>query len=259
MTRRMNNSHILNNLVFPEGQDISPYDFIKKNVDAMEKSGLRKELVYAYIKTDFIITVKNHRNFTKEDKRDWHEAVEQYRKLIETGALKPSDSLIPFIKASKEVPNPRRSVEELEFLFDLRSFHPYVIESARIPFVNYDFPTCIFNTYKKLLVEVQSKSGNFSEDGTKLMASVFNSNSPMLQCSLARVSKDKGIQDGIMHLFMGSVLCIRNVFAHKDVHLTNVNDALEYLSFASFLFKILDVLEETKENMIVKESEKSKA
>jgi hypothetical protein len=46
-----------------------------------------------------------------------------------------------------------------------------------------------------------------------------------------------------MHLFMGSVLCVRNVFAHKEVYLTNVSDTLEYLSFASFLFKVLDALE----------------
>ena len=248
LERRVNNSHILDTLVFPEGQDTSPYEIMKNAVEAMERTDIRREMIYAYIKTDRLISSKNNKYCTKEEKKEWMDAVEQYRRLLETGALLPSDSLVPFIKASKEVPNPRRSAKELELLFDIRNFHQTVIESARGPFINYHFPACVFSAYKKLLVEIQNKSGNFGEDGTKLMISVFNSSNPILQCSLARATKDKGVQDGIMHLFMGSVLCVRNVFAHKDVYLTNVDDALEYLSFASFLFKILDALEEPKDN-----------
>ena len=50
-----------------------------------------------------------------------------------------------------------------------------------------------------------------------------------------------------MHLFMGAVLCVRNVFAHKDVYMTNVDHTLDYLSFSSFLFRILDVMERTED------------
>jgi len=71
---------------------------------------------------------------------------------------------------------------------------------------------------------------------------VFNPEDPILQSPLAAWTKDASIQQVIMHLFMGAVLCIRNVFAHKDVYLTDTDATLEYLSFASFLSKILDAM-----------------
>jgi uncharacterized protein (TIGR02391 family) len=122
-----------------------------------------------------------------------------------------------------------------------------VVEASRTQFINYDFPSSVLNAYKTLLVSVQQKSGNFGDDGIKLVTSVFNSKNPILRSTLARVTEDASIQDGIMYLFMGAVLCVRNVFAHKDIYLTDADDTLDYLSFSSFLFKILDVMERTKD------------
>ena len=194
-----------------------------------------------------MLSVANVKFASSEEKKEWIDAIKQYRKLVLSGALQPSDSLVPFIQDSKDVPNPRKSKSELEHLFDGRNFHKAVVETARNQFINNDFPSAVFNSYKKLLIKIQEKSGNFNDDGTPLVTSVFNPKNPVLQSSLARWTGDASIQEGIMHLFMGAVLSVRNVFAHKDVYLTNPNDTLEYLSFSSFLFKILDVMEVTED------------
>jgi len=211
-------------------------------VKLMEKANISKQFVYAYIKTRGLLLTEEKKKFASaKDKREWIEAVRQYDQLIESGALNPSDSLIPFIKASRKIPNPKKSKAELKRLFEARDFHKSIVEASRKQFLNYDFPGAIFSAHKKVLNNVKEKSGNMKEDGISLITSVFNPKNPILQIPLAMWTQDTSIQEGIMHLFMGAIFCIRNVFAHKDVYLTETDATLEYLSFASFLCKILDV------------------
>jgi hypothetical protein len=91
-----------------------------------------------------------------------------------------------------------------------------------------------------VLNQIKEKSGCIKEDGVGLITLVFNPRHPLLVTPLAIWAQDPSIQEGVLHLFMGAVLSIRNVFAHKDVYLTETDAALEYLSFASFLCKILE-------------------
>lgn len=249
LLRKLTNMHILENRVFPPRLDESVYDISKTIVDGMEQVGVEKRHIYAYIKTDgLLVTEDNIEKVSAEDMREWIEAIEEYEKLVNSGALQPSDSLVPFLRASKEIPNPRKSKTELEHLFDGRNFHKAIVEASRNQFIEYAFPDSVFNAYKRLLIDIQHKSGNFSDDGLNLITSVFSPKNPVLQSSLARWTKDASIQEGIMHLFMGAVLSVRNVFAHKDIYMTNVDDTLNYLSFANFLFKVLDVMEKTETN-----------
>jgi uncharacterized protein (TIGR02391 family) len=247
LLRQLTNRHILEDLLLPEFQDESQHDIFKRMVGYMEQAELEKRFIYAYIKTNgLLVTEDNIKKISVEDMREWIEAINEYEKLVSSGALQPSDSLVPFIQATKEVPNPRRSKTELKRLFDGRNFHKAVLEASRNQFIGCAFPDSVFNAYKKLLTDIQHKSGNFNDDGLNLITSVFNPKNPILQSTLARLTKDASIQEGIMHLFMGAVLSIRNVFAHKDIYMTDVDDTLHYLSFASFLFKILDVMEKTE-------------
>jgi uncharacterized protein (TIGR02391 family) len=244
LLRQLTNSHILENRLIPPAPDESQYDIFKRMVGYMEQAGFEKRHIYAYVKTNgMLVTEANIKKWSEEDKREWIEAIEEYERLVTSGALQPSDSLVPFIQASKEILNPRKSKTELEYLFDGRNFHKDVVEASRNQFVNYAFPDSVFSAYRKLLICVQHKSGNFSDDGLNLITSVFSPKNPILQSGLARITKDSSIQEGIMHLFMGAVLSVRNVFAHKDVYITDVDDTIDYLSFASFLFDILDVME----------------
>jgi uncharacterized protein (TIGR02391 family) len=243
LERRLCNSHILENLLFPESRDKSEYYYTRMIVEAMENADVEKGKIYAFIKTDRMLSVENVKFVSAQEKKEWIEAVKEYERLVASRVLQPSDSLVPFIRGSKEVLNPRKSKAELECLFDDRNFHKAVVQASRTQFINNDFPSSVFNAYKNLIVSVQEKTGNFGDDGIKLITSVFSSKNPVLRSSLARITQDASIQDGIMYLFMGAVLCVRNVFAHKDIYLTDIDDTLDYLSFSSFLFRILDVME----------------
>lgn len=242
MKLHLYHSHILQKYVFPHLRDQSEYDTICWMVELMENAGISKQMIYAFIKTDRLLTEMNLKFVSSEDKKAWREAIRQYNQLIESGALSPSDSLIPFIKASKRVPNPKKSQAKLEHLFDTRNFHPSIVETSRKQFLSYDFPGAVFSAYKRVLNTVKEKSGNTREDGIALVTSVFNPKHPLLKTNLVDMTGDVSIQEGIMHLFMGAVLSIRNIFAHKDVYLTDTDATLEYLSFASFLCKILDIM-----------------
>jgi uncharacterized protein (TIGR02391 family) len=241
-------SHILEHHIFPHARDRSEYDLIRWMAELLEKANISKRFIYAYIKTrGLLVTEENQEFVSPKDMREWVRAVRQYDELVESGALSPSDSLIPFIKASRKILNPKKSKAELKHLFDARNFHKSIVEASRKQFLNYDFPGAIFSAYKKVLNNVKQKSGNMKEDGISLVTSVFNPKNPTLQNHLVVWTQDTSIQEGIMHLFMGAVLCIRNVFAHKDVYLTETDATLDYLSFASFLCKILDATQKRQD------------
>jgi uncharacterized protein (TIGR02391 family) len=236
------NSHILEQYIFPHARDLSEYDHIRQTVELMEKASIDRRFIYAFIKTrGLLLTKENKKYVSSEDVKEWKNAVRQYDQLTESGVLSPSQSLIPFINASKEIPNPKKSKLELEQLFDCRNFHKLIIEASRKQFLNYDFPDAIFSAYKKVLNSIKEKSGIIQEDGVSLVTAVFNPKNPVLITPLSLWTQDPSIQEGIMYLFMGAVLCVRNVFAHRDIYLTETDATLEYLSFASFLCKILDV------------------
>jgi hypothetical protein len=67
------------------------------------------------------------------------------------------------------------------------------------------------------------------------MQKVFSKNNPIL-----KVSDNEDEQLGFMWLFSGSVMAIRNPKAHSLIEQNNPERTLEWLAFASVLFKILD-------------------
>jgi uncharacterized protein (TIGR02391 family) len=58
------------------------------------------------------------------------------------------------------------------------------------------------------------RSGRHNLDGVALMSTVFSPNDPILAFNSLANQTDKDEQQGLMHLFMGAVLGIRNPRAH---------------------------------------------
>jgi len=88
-----------------------------------------------------------------------------------------------------------------------------------------------------LLVKIRSMEADRS--GTDLMQMVFSTKSPILKYSEQATESERSEQQGMMFLFAGAMLAIRNPRAHgliKDHPVT----AIEYLSFLSMLAKSLD-------------------
>lgn len=87
----------------------------------------------------------------------------------------------------------------------------------------------------KLRVQLLSKS---ELDGTNLMMTVFSANNPVLRFNELKSQTDKDEQQGMMHLYAGAMLALRNPRAH-DLLDDDPEQALEYIAFINMLVKAL--------------------
>ena len=75
--------------------------------------------------------------------------------------------------------------------------------------------------------------------GTELMQLVFSPKSPILKYNDQQSDSERSQQQGMMYLFAGAMLAIRNPRAHGIVQ-DHPERAIEYLSFLSMLAKSLE-------------------
>ena len=117
------------------------------------------------------------------------------------------------------------------------NLHPKVLAAASRLFEGGHYRQAVLDAFIALNSEVQSKSGRSDLDGTSLMQHVFSVRDPVLS-----LSDEKNEQLGNMHLFSGAILGIRNPRAHNldDNDPQVIDETLELLAFASFLFRQLD-------------------
>ena len=141
--------------------------------------------------------------------------------------LKKVDYMLSLIENS--MPNASYSNEN-----PLINLHAKVIEAAGSLFANGHYNEAILKTYIALSNAVQNKS-QLKEDNTPLMRKAFSVGNPVL-----KISDDSGEQEGFMHLYEGAMMAIRNPKAHKVVDQTDPQRTLEWLSFASVLFRVLE-------------------
>ncbi|KYP79230.1 TIGR02391 family protein [Ferroacidibacillus organovorans] len=117
----------------------------------------------------------------------------------------------------------------------LNGLHSRVKEVAGKLFQDGHYRQAILDTYIALVEQVKAKSGRYDLDGSTLMQQVFSPKSPKII-----VSDDSDEQMGYMWMFSGAVMGIRNPKAHRLIQQTDPQKTVEWLSFASVLFKVLD-------------------
>jgi uncharacterized protein (TIGR02391 family) len=125
-------------------------------------------------------------------------------------------------------------------LFDGLKIHPKVKKVSESLFKGGHYSQAIFEAFKLINLEVKRKSKITNKDGTNLMYRVFDENNPILKLNPLKSLSDKDEQYGFKFIFAGSMLGIRNPKAHEIVKLKDPYKALEYLSLASLLLKIID-------------------
>ncbi len=97
----------------------------------------------------------------------------------------------------------------------------------------------VLNASIALVNYVKEKSGQQSLDGANLMRTVFSIKKPILAFNPLADQTDFDEQEGLMHLFEGAVMALRNPRAH-DLAADSAEFALEYIAFLSLLAKRLD-------------------
>ena len=118
--------------------------------------------------------------------------------------------------------------------FDRLNLHPRIREVARDLFVDGHRWDAVFAASKALLNYVKEKSGRHDVDGAPLVRAVFSKNNPVLAFNDLTDQVDLDEQEGMMHLFEGAVLAIRNPGGHSFPEGPEQR-AIEQISLLSFL------------------------
>jgi len=118
--------------------------------------------------------------------------------------------------------------------FDRLNLHPRIIDVARDLFIDGYSWDAVFAASKALVNYVKERSGQHDLDGAPLMRTVFSSKNPILAFNDLTDQTDHDEQEGMMHLFEGAVLAIRNPGGHSFPEGTEQR-AIEYISLLSLL------------------------
>ena len=130
-----------------------------------------------------------------------------------------------------------RAVRAMEGL----DLHPAIRDAALPRHRDGHYADAIEASCKALTNLVQTKAAKYDLDGTELMRAVFRAKNPQL-CFTPFPHSDKtdeSEQEGMMHLYEGAMLALRNPRAHKLVD-DDPERAMEFIAFISLLAKLLD-------------------
>lgn len=142
------------------------------------------------------------------------------------------------ITIDERVPEIRVAPQEL---FKRLESHPLVPEVASEPlelFRNGHFNESVRKAAEKFEAVIQKRTA-LSDIGQKLMAKVFNLPAPVIALNDLSSENKKGVQEGYMHMTMGLMRGIRNIFSHGDENQRAPEECYEMMLFINWLFKQL--------------------
>jgi uncharacterized protein (TIGR02391 family) len=118
--------------------------------------------------------------------------------------------------------------------FEKLNLHPRIADVASGLFLDGHHFEAVFAGAKALVNFVKERSGLHDLDGAPLMRTVFSKQKPVLAFNDLSDQTDQDQQEGLMHLFEGAVLGIRNPGGHAFPEGTEQR-AIEYISLLSLL------------------------
>jgi len=118
--------------------------------------------------------------------------------------------------------------------FDRLNLHPRILDVSRNLFLDGYHWEAVFAAAKALVNYVKERSGRHDLDGAPLVRAVFSRNGPLLAFNDLANQTDLDEQEGMMHLFEGAVLGIRNPGGHAFPEGPEQR-AVEYISLLSLL------------------------
>jgi len=117
--------------------------------------------------------------------------------------------------------------------------HPEILRACTGLFMDGHYAEAVENACKVLDMLVKMRSMRADPSGTELMQLVFSPKAPILKFNEQLNDSERSEQQGMMFLYAGAMLAIRNPRAHGLVQ-DNPENAVGYISFISMLAKALD-------------------
>lgn len=126
-----------------------------------------------------------------------------------------------------------------ETAFENLELHPRIYSACAELYRDEHFRNAVLDASVALVNMVKEKSRRHDLDGAPLMRTVFSRNDPALAFNDLKDQSDLDEQEGMMHLFEGAVLALRNPRAHT-LSDDDPEQALEYIALLSLLAKRLE-------------------
>ena len=117
--------------------------------------------------------------------------------------------------------------------------HPEIQRAVGKLFIDGHYANAVEDACKVLDAMVKMRSGRNDLSGTELMQVAFSPKAPILRFNQLQTETDRSEQQGMMFLYAGAMLALRNPRAHALIQ-DDPEQALEYLGLLSMLVKALD-------------------
>jgi uncharacterized protein (TIGR02391 family) len=117
--------------------------------------------------------------------------------------------------------------------------HPEIERAVGRLFRDGHYANAVEDACKVLDGLVKIRSGRSELGGTELMQTVFSPKAPILRFNDLQTETGRSEQQGMMFLYSGAMLALRNPRAHELIQ-DDPEQALEYIGFLSLLAKLLD-------------------
>jgi len=151
------------------------------------------------------------------------------------------------INAKKElrtmdIPEPSRIAtppDDLTSITKQVSLHPALEEDCIAMFEQGHLNESVRKALERFEKKIQDATG-LHDIGKGLMGKAFNANNPLIPINAGTAGNDNSEREGFLHLTMGAMMGMRNLYSHGDVATMTPMDAFERLCFVSLLFKRVD-------------------
>lgn len=166
-----------------------------------------------------------------------YEAKKGIKKGFEAAVVKLASVIETFKEKIQDIPE-EPSIRAKRTFSEL-NLHPELIKGVGKLFQDGHYANAVEDACKILEGFVKFRSMRFDLSGTDLMHTVFSVKSPVLAFNELQTETDKSEQQGMMYLYAGAMLALRNPRAHS-LRADDPENALDLILFISLLMKSLD-------------------
>lgn len=128
---------------------------------------------------------------------------------------------------------------DLQGTADRLELHPALKDDCLTMFKAGHLNEAVRKALERFEKRIQDLTGEH-DIGKTLMAKAFNLQTGTVRINAGTGGNDDSEQEGFMHLTMGAMAGMRNLYSHGDVATITPMDAFERLAFVSLLFKRVD-------------------